>query len=677
MKADAAAALRARLEADTDADLSTLRTTTDKSLAIGTDVWRLLWRRQPTAAVAADAGLHTTCGAVLDVLALLEHALAEAHDAAPTLDISGVNVLVDRSMPTDDPTECDQALRSMRDATKGIARIWYRRGDVGWQEDRAPAPTWPQGDQRVDRWLHEYLLPRLDAAPGPLALALVAAVGDQSFHLYPSEILAGRTDVWALRLDGLQIGKARPATATLTIGKSGKAGDGPQRKVFTEVFGQPSVTVSSAERPPPGELTVAGAADGIRTLLRRFRDADVCGAPISHRMRAGVRVIDEHTLEARLLKGLCQLDTENELVGGDTVVARGSQFPTLWCQEGKVRYLDALVCRGAIPLAVELKVATGGQGRYYRRSLVQAVLYRHFIRNAPGLDPWFEAAGLDRMATEGSIGLPIPPRWTPGFGQVLDRLTSIAERVGAQVHVLDDRVTPDWVAVEGLSEPSVEDCELLSWRMAAALSSRWPRSLGRVVERNDCGGFYDQLQLQGVGSDRMLDPPFPRPRVTLNRPGSLRVWSQRGSERWTWREIWSHLAHGADPGQAAVTVGAIAGMGRSEPASAPCFAEVALAFLEAANDAGWTWRCAWPGDGEVSPWVEQYGVPLRRYSRTSAPGVLPTIARIWGAIREGEAAVIVDQENLRAWVEADGRLRELQGGDPVQRVVAMADLQRS
>jgi len=61
-----------RLELDPDADLSSLRSATDMSLSIGRDVWRLRWRRQLTTVVAADADLHTTCGALLDVLALLE-----------------------------------------------------------------------------------------------------------------------------------------------------------------------------------------------------------------------------------------------------------------------------------------------------------------------------------------------------------------------------------------------------------------------------------------------------------------------------------------------------------------------------------------------------------------------------------------------------------------------------
>ena len=65
-------------------------------------------------------------------------------------------------------------------------------------------------------------------------------------------------------------------------------------------------------------------------------------------------------------------------------------------------------------MAIELKVATGGQGRYYRRALVQAVLYRHFILNV-WTSSWFEAAGLTRQHVLGMVGIPEPSRYTPAF----------------------------------------------------------------------------------------------------------------------------------------------------------------------------------------------------------------------------------------------------------------------
>ena len=317
---------------------------------------------------------------------------------------------------------------------------------------------------------------------------------------------------------------------------------------------------------------------------------------------------------------------------------------------------------------MELKVATGGQGRYYRRSLIQAALYAHFIRHAAGLDPWFREADLDRTATQPCIGVPIPTRWTERFSDDLDLLKRVADRIGVEVHVLDDRSTPDWTIPGGpLPEPDESECELLSWRLASALSKRWPTSLGRVVETHDCGGFYDQIQLQPL-SDRSLDWPAPRPRISLNRPGSAWVFAQTGQPRWVWREIWNHLAHGGDADQAATTIGAIAGLGPQEPSTGAPFAQLAAVFLESVGDTGFSWRCAWPGENFISPWVDRYSGALARYRRTASAGSIPTIARIWGAIHDGAAAVIVDQENLRTWVWQEGTCVELQETDPLDRV---------
>lgn len=96
-------ALRQRLEADPDADLTTLKVTTDRALAVGHDVWRLQWRAEATTAVAGDANLHTTCGALLDALVMIDAASPD-----PAADRSVVNVLVDRLLPGEAPTETDR-----------------------------------------------------------------------------------------------------------------------------------------------------------------------------------------------------------------------------------------------------------------------------------------------------------------------------------------------------------------------------------------------------------------------------------------------------------------------------------------------------------------------------------------------------------------------------------------
>jgi hypothetical protein len=384
---------------------------TDNVLGIGRDVWRMLWRGQITTAVAGDAELHTTCGAVLDSVALREAATSESAFAGGSMlrsaDMSTVNLLVDRPLPGDDPSETAQALRSVRDATGGLARIWYRHDDR-WVEDIAPAPTWSRADARVSDWVNHLMLPRLTAGPGSFAVALVAAVDDPSLQLYPSEITHTVSDRWALRIDGLQIGVVGPGAATLAIGKPGKSGDGPQRQAFIDIAGAASVTVTPDGDTAVGVLNLAEGAGLIRALLRRFRKTDVPGSPITHRHAGGQPIVDEHTMEARLLKGIVNAGDDVDLIGDDTIVARGSQFPTLWGHGASPRYLDALLRRGHTPLAVELKVASGGQGRYYRRALVQAVFYATSSATPPdsirGSPPPASSAPRSRPAS------PSPPR---------------------------------------------------------------------------------------------------------------------------------------------------------------------------------------------------------------------------------------------------------------------------
>ena len=649
--------LRDLLDGDPDVAPGSLRTDTDQTLAIGRDVWRLRWRNQHTTAVHADADLHTTCGALLDALAL--H--AADHLTTPSDEVhgieryegGGVNLLVARPLPGAQPTETDQALRTMRDSVVGLtARIWYL-GDRGqWVEDQAAAPTWPADDRTINGWVNDLLLPRLTTPPSTFATALVDAVDDPSLHLYPAPITAAASDRWALRIDGLEIGTTRGDTATLRVGKPRSRGDGPQRAAFIEVFGHPTVQVATHADPAEGVLSVEEAATQIRRLMRRFRSTDVPGEPLTHRSRAGIPYIDEHTLESRLLKGVVAWDPNTNpvdlLVAGDQQVARGSQFPTQWGTDTEPRFLDALLHDDSTPIAVELKVATSGQGRNYRRALLQAVLYRHLITRAPALDPWFAAAGLDRTQTRAAIGIPIPRRWLPKFERDLQLLREVAALLGASVHVLDDRATPEWTVHESLPEPDRAETELHTWRLAAALSHRWPEALGRVVELHGAGGFYDQIELRHR-NDRHLSHPSVGPRVSLNRPGSAWVFAQDGSPRWVWRGIWGYLANGGDVDEAAATIGAVAGLPDEEPATSATFAEVARDFLTAHPGEDWEWRCAWPGFPGIQHWAEPFAGQLTRYRRNSAADqdLLPSLARIWGAASGEVCGLLVDQQTLR------------------------------
>jgi hypothetical protein len=121
---------------------------------------------------------------------------------------------------------------------------------------------------------------------------------------------------------------------------------------------------------------------------------------------------NEHALESRILRGHTQITTPDGtplalLRGPDPVVNWGSQFPTKWGSEGSARYLDALLRDGSIPWAIEMKVAGGGGvGQYYRHAVAQAVLYRHFIRQADQLHWWFVDQGLEPTACRAAVVVP-------------------------------------------------------------------------------------------------------------------------------------------------------------------------------------------------------------------------------------------------------------------------------
>lgn len=678
MKPAAAAQLALHLDVDPDVLDGVIRRDTDSRLSIGADVWRMVWRGQMTCAVGKDADLHTTCGAVLDVIALhqvahdLDVAVALDREVGP-IDPTEANVLVDRELEWP-PTECDEALRSVRDATGGFVRIWYRSGD-GWREDREPAPYWPSGHPLVTDWVDRLMIPRLVTEPTGLALEFMSAVGDPSVHLYPSAISATERGQWAVRCDGLQIGLVGRESGALTVGKPGKEGaTSSQRRDFIDVFGAEQVTFAETPNRAAGEISVLEAADLVRGLLNRWRPAPVPGSPLMHR-----GVVDEHAAEARILKGIIELD-QLELIAGDDQVARGSQFPTLWSAQApklKAKYLDAMLRHSGAPCAVELKVGTGGQGRYYRRSLVQAILYRHFIANAPDLDPWFEAAGLERRQVLGMIAIPEPSKFTSAFAFRLDLLRRVAERVGVSVLVFDANYSP--------LSPDASELELAEherehhiWRYIAALCARWPKSFGRVVETNFADGFYELLSIRSLNDDT-FEHPSPRPRVMINRSGSVRVYSPLGNER-LYSPLWFSPLSGGDERDEVRALGQLGDFGKPEadpPSDRPTFALLATTFIEHAPGQNWRWHSAWPDIGEPAWWVERWRTVVAGVSAEPSGSHLPGLADFWGAIRggpgEGEADVLVHQRTMRVWVWHNNAIIEPQGADPISKMIAAAD----
>ena len=132
----------------------------------------------------------------------------------------------------------------------------------------------------------------------------------------------------------------------------------------------------------------------------------------------------EHGLEAHVLSGRLPLTTSTGLafrlaVAAHDHVLRAAQFPTLWGDvTGPARYLDALLADDAgRPWAIELKdrYAGAGHGAYLRAGIGRAVLYRHYIRTATELAPWFQRYGLDHTQCRAALAFPTAPSTASGI----------------------------------------------------------------------------------------------------------------------------------------------------------------------------------------------------------------------------------------------------------------------
>lgn len=142
-------------------------------------------------------------------------------------------------------------------------------------------------------------------------------------------------------------------------------------------------------------------------LIDSWTHPDQPGAVLGHGQA-------EHALEAHILTGRLTLyaaagPLQLAVPLRDGMLA-AAQFPTLWGDVTRpARYLDALLAdNDGQPWAVELKDqdAGGGHGAYLRHGIGQAVLYRHYIKSARQLDPWFEDYGLHRKRCRAALAFP-------------------------------------------------------------------------------------------------------------------------------------------------------------------------------------------------------------------------------------------------------------------------------
>jgi hypothetical protein len=58
------------------------------------------------------------------------------------------------------------------------------------------------------------------------------------------------------------------------------------------------------------------------------------------------------------------------------------------------------------------------------------VLYRHYIRSAAELDPWFELHGLDRTSCQAALAF---PKAAPATEKIIKRLRALAALYNVEV----------------------------------------------------------------------------------------------------------------------------------------------------------------------------------------------------------------------------------------------------
>jgi hypothetical protein len=64
----------------------------------------------------------------------------------------------------------------------------------------------------------------------------------------------------------------------------------------------------------------------------------------------------------------------------------------------------------------------------------------------------------------------------------------------------------------------------------------------------------------------------------------------------------------------------------------------------------------------------------RRYRAEAPTDELPTRARLWVALHDGEQRILVDQQNLRVWIADGPSVHEIKNGNPLERIQSAASL---
>lgn len=179
----------------------------------------------------------------------------------------------------------------------------------------------------------------------------------------------------------------------MSIGKPGKKGAiGKEREVFLSLSGGRKCVGFDGSN-----------LDDAIDLLKRLVHERLCG-----KLRP---CQPEHRLEAMILRGSLPIAVD----GAETlecVTPKDGlpfQFPTRWSSKGSVKYVDALMRNSSVPWVIEIieiKESADKAGEYLRHSVVQAVLYREYVRKAEHLHPWFKERDLAAEKCEAAVAFP-------------------------------------------------------------------------------------------------------------------------------------------------------------------------------------------------------------------------------------------------------------------------------
>lgn len=392
----------------------------NKAHSLTSKLLRFRWNDAPTVAVGSDAPGKTRINAVLDGVAW-HLATAPAADTVLNLILGRPTALADGSSALVEQLGAIGTLvNSLLDGP--AIEVWAIDDDADTPVPLALAPA-SFTSATPQRW--NALLMEWAALPASgLAAQAVHVVGHPSFALYPKLSSTKGPQPWQMRLDGLDIGRIGPATATLNLASRDLKAPGEPRATWRAIVGDDAVTYDESRLP--------ALASRIGRLISSWQDPSSTAAVLRHGQA-------EHALEAHLLSGRLRVHTEGgtELqlaAPADDGVLRAAQFPTLWGAVTRpARYLDALLADPTRrPWAIELKdqQAGGGHGAYLRHGIGQAVLYRHYIRTATALDPYFEALDLHRVDCQAALAFPAA---AAGTSPTIARLRNLAHRFNVEV----------------------------------------------------------------------------------------------------------------------------------------------------------------------------------------------------------------------------------------------------